>query len=107
MSVQITPASYSLAIFGVLIFSLAFFGFLMGSFLARKARGKYMAIGSAIYWTVYFINLYLINRYYYHRESLYQVPAIYALSGLLMFSGLLVLSLDITYIATYIVRRQR
>jgi hypothetical protein len=101
MSQAITDASYiATLVFAFFIF-LAGVGSLIGYLLAKKVRGKYMAISSAVYWAVYLINLYFVYLYSYHREGLYQIDAIYTLSRLVYFSGFLIPFLNLAYVITW------
>lgn len=52
MSEATTPQSFVFGILLLFIFLLAVTGVLIGYFLAKKVRSKYMAIGSVIYWTI-------------------------------------------------------
>ena len=91
----------------ILVFLLLvlFLGYVIGSFLAKRVKGKHMIIGSAAYWTAYLINLYLVLRYSYYREFIYQNLAIYTLSSIFLFWGLVVLPINITYLVKHIVSR--
>lgn len=97
-SVAITPSGYVQGFFVLFISLLALVGVFIGYILAKKVKGRHMAIGSAVYWTVSFINLFLIYRYSYHHESLYQIPAIYTLSNLIWWSVFLVPFVNVAYI---------
>jgi len=51
-------------IIGILFYNVAFLasiGAVIGYVLSKKVRGKYMAIGSAVYWTISLINLYFFT----------------------------------------------
>ena len=91
----------------ILVFLLLvlFLGYVIGSFLAKRVKGKHMIIGSAAYWTAYLINLYLVLWHSYYREFIYQNRAIYTLSSILVVWGLVVLPINITYLAKHIVSR--
>jgi hypothetical protein len=98
MNVSYTDYSYVFGILVLFISFLVFIGLLVGYVLAKKVRGRHMAIGSALYWTISFINLYFINLYYYRREGIYQIPTIYTLSSLIFWSMFLVPFLNLAYI---------
>jgi len=92
----------SLFVWDVAIFILlAGVSLLIGYVLAKNVRGKHMAIGSAVYWAVYLINLYFVYYFSYNYEGLRQIYPIYALSGLIYFSGYLMLFLDLAYAITW------
>ena len=101
MSQAITPNSYVEMLAFIFFISMAGAGSLIGYVLAKKIRGKHMTIGSAVYWTVYLINLYFVYLYSYHREGLYQIDAIYALSTFLYLSGFVIPFLNLAYIITW------
>ncbi|MCZ2856233.1 MAG: hypothetical protein O2U62_03975 [Candidatus Bathyarchaeota archaeon] len=77
---------------------LALIGLFSGYILAKRVKIMHVAVGSAVYWTVAFINLYFRYLYFYHHESLYQIPAFYALSNLIWWSVFLVPFLNIGYL---------
>jgi len=70
---------------------LAFIGAVIGYVLSKKVRGKHMAIGSAVYWTISLINLYFTT-FYIHDYIARTVNAI------ILFSMFLVPFLNLAYI---------
>lgn len=95
-TVAITSSSYVVGIFILLISVVAFIGLFIGHILANKVKVRHVVIGSIIYWTVYFINLYLT--FHYHREFIYPIPAIRTLNELVFWSGFLASSFNLAYV---------
>jgi len=91
LSIAYTPSSYALSIFFGIVSFLAFIGAIIGYVLSKLVRGKYMAIGSAVYWTISLINLYFTT-FYIHDYIARTVNAI------IFFSMFLVPFLNIAYI---------
>lgn len=92
----INHGSYVSALLASIFFLEALVGLFIGFVLGKWGEGRYVAAGSVIYWTAYFINLYWRYRYSF-REFLFQIPAFQTLSFLFMFSGVFVLFLTIGY----------
>ena len=79
MGAGYVPSSYVAGVLLVYVFLLVGFGYLVGSFLAKKVRAKLMMVGSVVYWVVALINwLYLYLFYYYHL-GLYQFGVVFSL----------------------------
>jgi hypothetical protein len=90
----------TITIYGIFVWPcIALIGIFIGYILSKKVRGRHMAIGSAVYWTISLINLYYFSLYYYHNGGLYQNPTVSALSVLILISMFLVLFLNVAYIA--------
>ena len=107
VSVGYVPSGYVAGVLLVYVFLLVGFGYLVGSFLARKIRARLMMVGSLVYWVVALINwLYLYLFYYYHL-GLYQFGVFSTLSGAFFWSMIPVLSIDITYMVEYLVKRRK
>ncbi len=98
-NVVYTPSSSVFLGIVLIISVLALTGLSIGYVLAEVVKGRHMAIGSAVYWAIYFVN-------WYNREFLAQIPAIYPFSIRLLYSGALVLFLTLAYaIRKYTLKR--
>lgn len=84
---------------------LALFGYVIGSFLAKRVKGKHMIVGSALYWTVHLSNYYFHIRQGSSGEFLYQNRITDLLLSILFYWGLVVLPINVTYLAKHIVGR--
>jgi hypothetical protein len=101
--IALYPASYPTdpffipAIVGFYIFLLACAGFVLGSILVKKVKGKFMIIGSAVYWVFTFLYL----SYAPHQNSV--IDYLYRA----LWSTFLVFFIDITYAVRYIVGKRK
>jgi len=91
LSVAYTPQSYVNSILLTFVFFLGTIGAIIGYVLSKKVRGKHMAIGSTVYWTISLINLYFAT-FYIHDRIMCTVNA------LILFSMFLVPFLNVAYI---------
>ncbi len=90
------PIYYVAALLASIVISGALVGLFIGWVLGKWGEGRYVAAGSVIYYTAYFINLYWRYRYSF-QEFIFRIPAFQTLSDLFIFSGAVVLFLPIGY----------
>jgi hypothetical protein len=101
------PSEYVAGIFLVYVFLLVGFGYLLGSFLAKTVRAKLMMAGSLVYWMVALANWLYLYFFSYYRLGLYQFGVFSLLSGAFFYSMIPVLSIDLTYMVKYLVKRRK
>jgi len=94
-SVPTDMGGYIFFIFLYIVSFLAFIGAVIGYVLSKKVRGKYMAIGSAVYWTISLINLYFFILYLHT----FHIPRIVStVNAIIFWSIFLVPFLNLAYI---------
>lgn len=106
--IPIYPASHtsdSFLLFPTL-FLLACAGFVFGHILEKKVRGKFMIIGSAVYWVFTLPFLSAVVRQV-SFTLLHENPVLYHSFNAAFWSTFLVLFADITYVAKYIVGKRK
>jgi len=93
-------------IVGFYIFLLACAGFVLGSILVKKVKGKFMIIGSAVYWvfTLPFLSA-VVGQV--STTLLHENPVLYHSFNVTFWSTFLVLFADITYAIRYIVEKRK
>jgi len=79
------------AIFFCIFYFLGSVGASIGYVLSKKVRGKYMAVGSAVYWTISLINLHFTTFYIRDRT-------VRTVNAIILFSMFLVPFLNLAYI---------
>lgn len=101
------PSGLVVGVFWAFVLSLAGFGFVVGSLLARMVRARVVLVGSVIYWAAALLNWWYVYFFYYHQQGLYQIEGFSVTSVGFLLSMILVLCADITYVAWYLVKRRR
>jgi len=107
MSVGYTPSGYAFGLALALVVWSVGFGYVVGSFLAKMVRAKFMMVGSVVYWMVALVNWLYSYFFSYYRLGLYQFGVFSALSVALSWSMILALSADVTYMVKYLVKRRK
>jgi len=88
------------------VFVLACAGYGVGYILEKKVKGRFMIIGSAVYWVFAFLFLSAVVGQV-SSALLYENPILYHSFNVAFWSTFLVLFADITYAVKYIARKRK
>ncbi len=98
--VAYTPTSYAFSLYLTILFFLAVLGFLVGILLAEAVEARVMLVGSVVYWVV--------ALFIWPYAGSFIWPYVGLPSENLSLLNILVLFVDVTYVARYMkIRRTR